>query len=361
MRYFVSGRRPRIARIARIAPFGPIALSALLAFTIVSAGAGRALAAPEDPEAEALINRGLDLREHGKDDEALAVFKKAFAKSPSPRARAQVALAEQALGLWTAAENDLVLSLAAGDDAWITKNRGALEGALAVVRRHLGSLEVRGTEGAEVLLDGVRLGALPMAAPFRVEAGRRTLELRAKGFHPSARNVEIAAGTVTRETVMLVALPPESATNGNGEPGAHGAGGREASGAAGADADPGRGQRLLGWAFAATGGALLVTGGVAFLVRKGIIDDYNNNCPGLGVNQPADCDGKIESARTWLTVAIVSLVGGGVFAIGGLTVVATADHPPPSRSSAASASGLRIGCAPSSLGDGATLTCTGSF
>lgn len=352
MRYFVSGRH------ARIAPFARIALSALLAFTAVSASAGRALAAPDDPEAEALINRGIDLREHGKDDEALAVFKKAFAKSPSPRARAQVALAEQALGLWTAAESDLASCLAAADDAWITKNRGALEGALAVVRRHLGSLDVRGTEGAEVLLDGVRLGTLPETAPFRVEAGRRTLELRAKGFHPSARNVEIVAGTVTRETVTLVALPAESAGDGNGDGdrGARGAAARDPSGALGADSDPGHGQRLLGWAFAATGGALLATGGVAFLVRKGIIDDYNNNCPGLGVNQPADCNGKIESARTWLTVAIVSLVGGGVFAIGGLTVVATAP-----RSSVASASGLRIGCAPSSLGSGASLTCSGSF
>jgi len=368
VRTFVSGRQmsfasfapfASFARLTRIAPrarSARVALSALLAFTAVSAGAGPAFAAPQDVEAEALINRGIDLREHGKDDEALGVFKKAYATSPSPRARAQVALAEQALGLWTAAESDLVLCLAAADDAWITKNRGALEGALAVVRRHLGSLEIRGTEGAEVFLDGVRLGTLPGTAPFRVEAGRRTLEVRAKGFHPSARNVEIAAGSVTRETVMLVALPPESVTEGNGEPAPRSSAGTERSGA-GADSDAGHGQRLLGWAFAATGGALLVTGGVSFLVRKGIIDDYNNNCPGLGVNQPADCNGKIESARTWLTVAIVSLVGGGVFAIGGLTVVATA----PRSSSASNPTGLRVGCAPSSLGSGASLTCAGSF
>ncbi len=342
-------------------PLSPLS-AAVLAVALVSAGAGHALAAPENAEADALINRGLDLREHGKDDEALAVFKQALAKAPSsPRARAQVALAEQALGLWTAAESDLALCLAAGDDPWITKNRAALEGALAVVRRHLGSLEVRGTEGAEVLLDGVRLGTLPATAPFRVEVGRRTLELRAKGFHPSARNVEIGSAGVTRETVMLVALAPDASGDAipNGEPGSRpsGAGGGRDATSAGADADPGKGQRLLGWAFAATGGALLVTGGVAFLVRKGIIDDYNNNCPGLGVNQPADCDGKIESARTWLTVGIVTLVGGGVFAIGGLTVVATA----PRSSNAASSSGLRIGCAPASLGSGATLTCAGSF
>lgn len=102
-----------------------VSLSALLAFTLLCAGARPAFAAPDDPDAEALINRGIELREHGKDDEALGVFKKAFAKSPTPRARAQVALAEQALGLWTAAESDLASCLAAADDAWITNAVGS--------------------------------------------------------------------------------------------------------------------------------------------------------------------------------------------------------------------------------------------
>lgn len=302
---------------------------------------------PED--ADALIARGVELREHGKDDEALAVFKKALATSPSPRARAQVGLAEQALGLWIAAESDLVLALGAVDDAWIAKNRGALEGALATVRRRLGSLEVRGTDGAEVVLDGVRLGVLPVTAPFRVEAGRRTLEIRAKGFHSTTRTLEVPAGGVSRETVSLVALTPDpvAATTG---PGAAG------SNDTGRGGDPGSGQRLLGWVFTGTGAALVITGGVGLLVRKGIVDDYNIRCPGLGVGQPADCDSKIESARTWLTVSILTLVGGGIFAIGGLTLVALAP-----RREASAAGRVRVGCAPSAMGGGAAVTCSGSF
>lgn len=319
-------------------------------FTACSARTSNALAAPPDDDAEALIARGIDLREHGKDDEALAVFKKALAKTPSPRARAQVALAEQALGLWVAAESDLVTALASESDTWIVKNRAALEGALALVRRRLGSLEVRGTEGAEVVLDGVRLGTLPVSSPFRVEAGKRTLELRAKGFHPTTRAIEVPAGGVARETVTLVALAAETAPAGTGT---------APTGPArttGMGEDAGRGQRLLGWAFAATGGALIVTGAVGLLVRKGIVDDYNVKCPGLGVGQPADCDDKIETARTWQTVSIVSLVGGGVFALGGLTLVLTA----PRRETSAS-SGVRVGCTPSSVRGGAAFMCTGSF
>jgi hypothetical protein len=308
-------------------------------------------AGPEEAEVEALITRGVELREHGKDDEALVVFKKALARSPTPRARAQVALAEQALGLWVAAEADLQLALAADTDPWIARNRAAIEGALATVRRHLGSLEVRGADGTDVLLDGVKLGTLPQAAPFRVEAGKRTLELRAKGFQGTTRAVEVPAGGVARETVTLVALRADAAPP---------AGASGASRAAGPDADVGRSQRLLGWAFAGTGGALLATGGVGFLVRKGIVDAYNTACPGLGAAQPADCDAKIESARTWLTVSIISLVAGGVFALGGVTLVATA----PRRESSAASTGVRVGCAPSSVRGGAlggAFGCTGSF
>jgi hypothetical protein len=313
-----------------------------LAALAAAVSPGRAAhAAADDEDAEALISRGIELRERGNDDEALSVFRIALAKAPSPRARAQVALAEQALGLWVPAESDLVAALAAADDAWIVRNQGALAGALAVVRRHVGSLEVRGTQGAEVLLDGVRLGALPAAAPFRVEAGKRTLELRAKGFHATTRAIEIPAGAVARETVSLVALPAEPA-----EP-------RAGSPVAGADADPGRGQRLIGWSFAGVGGALLLTGAAGMLVRSGIVSDYNDRCPGLGVGQPADCDDKISAANTWLTVSMVSLVGGGVFALGGLTLVLTT--PRRARPSAG------IGCGPVSARGGAYLGCAGSF
>jgi hypothetical protein len=329
--------------------------AALVVGLACSAHAASASAAPGTTEVDDLIARGIDLREHGRDDEALAVFKKALATSPVPRARAQVALAEQALGLWVAAEDDLVLALAVGSDPWITKNRGALEGALGVVRRHLGSLEIRGTDGAEILLDGVRLGALPATAPFRVEAGTRTLEVRANGFHPTSRSVEVPVGGVVRETVTLVPMPAET-----GAVDPHGA--RKAGSPTDEHGgDPGSTQRLLGWAFFGTGSALVIAGGVGFLVRKGIVDDYNTQCPGLGTAQPADCDSKISSAQTWLTVSIISMIGGGVFAVGGITLVATA--PRRDEASGASIGPVRIGCAPSAarLGAGGSLTCSGTF
>ena len=305
---FDLGSRSPLSRVTR----GPLA--ALLVFAAVTAHGRPALAAPDDAEAEALISRGIDLREHGKDDEALAVFKKALAKSPSPRARAQVALAEQALGLWVAAENDLVLALAADSDAWIAKNRGALEGALAVVRRHIGSLEVRGTDGAEVMLDGVRLGVLPRGQ--RVSRRGRTAHARAarQGLSSErARHRGPRGRRRSRDGHARRAASPRSPARGTGASRRRSSRGpaREtpiAIPAAASGSSAGRSR--------ASGARCSSPGGVGMLVRKGIVDDYNDRCPGLGVGQPADCDGKIDSARTWLTVSIVSLIAGGVFALG---------------------------------------------
>src|SRR5207244_1663513 len=49
---------------------------------------------------EALLDQGYALRERGDDDQALAKFQAAYRLAPEPRALAQIALAEQALGRW---------------------------------------------------------------------------------------------------------------------------------------------------------------------------------------------------------------------------------------------------------------------
>src|SRR5438046_3093385 len=97
--------------------------------------------AAQKTEIEKEIDAGLDLREKGKDREALEHFQKAYELSKGPRALAQMALAEQALGVWIDAEAHLKLALQSKEDKWIRGNRQVLEGALNVIQRRLGSLE----------------------------------------------------------------------------------------------------------------------------------------------------------------------------------------------------------------------------
>jgi hypothetical protein len=180
-----------------------------------------ALAQPS-AEADALIERGIQLREKGHDDQALVEFRHAYALSPSPRARAQMALAEQAVGSWVAAEEHLREALSAESDPWIAGRRAILTTAAAAIARHLGSLVVTGPpeSGARVLLDGVDVGPLPLDHPVRVEIGSRLVEVRAPGFYPVVRSVEVGPGMIARETVNLVRggeAPPTTSAASNEE------------------------------------------------------------------------------------------------------------------------------------------------
>ena len=328
-----------------------IALAACAALAFVAPFA-HADGPPSD--ADALLTKGVELREKGRDEEALEVFRQALAKSPSARARAQVALAEQALGMWVLAETDLSAALATTNDPWITKNRSALEGALAVIQKRIATLEVRGAEQADVYVDGVRIGA--GSGPFRVEAGKRTLEVRGAGFHSTTRTVELPPGGVARETVTLVPSPAAGSA-----PPPPAGGPRPDERPRPAQEDPGSGQRLLGWAFVGTGAALVATGGVGMFVRKGIIDEYNaTTCPGLGVDQPKSCDDQVSASRTWLTVSLLSLVGGGAFAVGGLVLVATAPSAEATPKSTA-ASRPSLACSPTTAPAGMAIACAGRF
>jgi len=166
--------------------------------------AGTASAAEPDP-VESAIHRGVELRKRGDDEQALQEFTKAYEASRSPRALAQMGLAEQALGRWVDAEVHLSGALEAKSDAWIQKNRPALESAAGTVAKHLGGLEVLGSPaGAEVLVGGNPAGHLPMDKPLRVPAGDVVIEVRQAGFRPITRTVNVTAGIMSRETIALV-------------------------------------------------------------------------------------------------------------------------------------------------------------
>jgi hypothetical protein len=170
----------------------------------------------DEAAAAALLERGNELRRAGRDEEALQVFERAQAKHPSPQARAQVALAEQALGRWVDAERDLAQALAADDNPWIAKNHAELIGALAHIRAHLGQLEILGSPaGATVLLNGARVGTLPLASPLTVAVGEAVVGVAADGYTPLSRKVTIEPGRLAREVIDLpglsLASPPAPA------------------------------------------------------------------------------------------------------------------------------------------------------
>jgi len=295
--------------------------------------------------ADAAIERGVRLREQGKDDEALAEFQRAYEESPTPRARAQMGLAEQALGQWVAADRDLRGATETHGDTWIESRRSVLESALKTIAGHLGSLEVRGKGASgDVYVDGVKVGTLPMEGARRVEVGTRTLEVRAPGFYPVSRPIIVLPGETTRETLDLVALPavgPLPAASPHAESRALAA----AEAPQAASNGPSRALAIVGFGLA---GASLALAFVGLAERASEISAYNADatCPGeASATQPAACADRLSSASTWRTVSIASFIGAGAFTATAVTLLVTAPKRPTATRSLACRGGFgTVGC-----------------
>lgn len=155
-----------------------------------------------------LLELGVQLRREQQDARALAVFQRAYALEPSPRARAQVALAQQALGDWVDAEANLLAALAL-DDPWISANRGPLERALEVVRDALATLSIDSSlPGAEVYLNRRFLGRTPLYG-LRLSAGDYDIELKHAAADAVKGRLTLAARTHVQRHVEFVIRAPQ--------------------------------------------------------------------------------------------------------------------------------------------------------
>jgi PEGA domain len=175
-----------------------VVVVAVVITSMVSMPLRRAHAA-DTSKADALVNQAVELRRDGDDQGALPLLVQAYGMSHSPRTTAQLGLCEQAMGRWTDAEIYLTESLKAENDAWIRKNRRTLEDAIVIVKSHIARVEIEGEpEGAEIWINGILAGKLPLSAPVRVSAGELELELRAPGFVRETKTMRLEAGQYQR-------------------------------------------------------------------------------------------------------------------------------------------------------------------
>jgi hypothetical protein len=183
-------------------------LGALVACVLLL-GAVPALAS-DAAEVEALIKQALDLRRQQKDPLAYPLLQKAHALGSTPRTAAQLGLVEINLGYWLDAERHLSESLAAKRDVWVNQHRAVLEQNLEKARKAIGEVLVVGTpSGAEIEVNGKAVGTLPMQAPVRLGEGPARIEVRAPGYEPASRSLNVVGGQ--REQIAL-ALDPAKAS-----------------------------------------------------------------------------------------------------------------------------------------------------
>lgn len=276
-----------------------------------------------------LIHEGVQLRRQGRNAEALEAFQRAYGIRPTLRAQAQIALAQQALGQWVAAEKGLEAVLVSQQDPWIQRHRVALEMALDTVRRHLGTLEVdTNLGGAEIFVDGRLVGRAPLPEQgVRVAAGSVRIEVRTAAGASMVRDTMVPAEGVARASI--VALQVSDAETGF-------QGGQ--SSAAVADKEEGpvaqaamvrqsaRGSwGLRGPAWVALGASvpLLGTAVTAHVVRQNNAVIYNDDgrCFRDGLTRDQRCGHVRDRVQLAEVIAIIAYALTGASAIAGLVML----------------------------------------
>jgi hypothetical protein len=290
---------------------------------MVSTLSSAALAANESAEVEALLKRGIQLRRDGADEDALAVFLEAEAKSPSSvRVLLHVATAAQAASKWVMADEYLEKASSHQEDDYYQRYTNEIEEVRAATALRVGRFRVLGEpDGAEVILNGESIGTLPMETPKTIEAGSYVLEVTKPGFYALRRPIAVRGGVLTRETVELNQRPAGAAASGAGD--AAGAGGD-------VDLYDSAGNRQdwwkSSWVTWSLGGAAVasgVTSGIAFFLRHRATEHWNDNARCLDPAAPdaprssvcADVRDDIDQAEQ---VGIISGVIGIGFAGGAL-------------------------------------------
>lgn len=320
----------------------------------VFVGAGAVAAQSSNSPLTTILLHGVQLRQQGQDEAALAEFRRADQLSHEPRITAQIGLAEQALQRWVDASRHLREALLSSQDAYIVRHRAELEPALAEVERHLGAVVVTGgVQGAEVWSDGTLLGVLPMNEPVRALQGLRSIEVRAPGYETAHESVRVDVAAVARLVVSLRPSPVERPrVSDTMTPPPLGA------------VRPSSARRTSGWITLFGGLGVGAVGGVGLWLWQSNVGSFNDaGCyvdetgaqVGGGRNlPPGQCRTYMSTASTWQTVAFAGLAAGAASMIVGTVLLATS----PSRATSGGQVVLRgcsLGTAP--LG----VTCTGAF
>lgn len=297
--------------------------------------------------AAALLQEGVQRRAEGKDEQALLLFRQADALDSTPKSRAQLALAEQSLGMWVSAEKHLRDALGRVGDPWIEKNRALLESSLTRIAAELGFVDVMGApQGADIFVDGERVGQSPLEAPARAAAGTRLIEVKAAGYEPYSRRVLVRSGEVSRERGVFVKQRAEDAS----------ARTAEKNGPRYVEVSTASPLRTVGWVGLGAGVAAGLFGAASFAIRQNYVDNYNTDqsCPGTtAADQPVGCASKQSGASRWTAIGVTSLIAGGVLMTTGLTFVLVA----PNHHTKVPVSKVEGGCGLA----GAGFSCGGTF
>jgi tetratricopeptide (TPR) repeat protein len=189
-----------------------VALVAFLVFSPLASSLDAAAAPPETPasepkaveEARLRFQKGVQLFKEWSFEAALAEFRKAYQLAPSYRVLYNIAQVHYELKNYVDALKAFrqYLNEGAGDVA--TDRRTQVEAEIRKLEGRVGYIEViANVDTAQVAIDDVPVGILPMKAPILVNPGVRRVSVTKPGFGTTARNVTIAGGDHAQVQIEL--------------------------------------------------------------------------------------------------------------------------------------------------------------
>jgi tetratricopeptide (TPR) repeat protein len=166
-------------------------------------------AAEDKDKAKALLAEGLDFNRQGQHAQALEKFQAAFAAYPSPKLHFNIGQVELALDHPVEAMEAFEKFLALVPDARPEDKKDA-KSAVAQLAKKLGRLQIKcETKGAEVAVDGKKVGHVPLPGPQWATPGSHQVTLTHEGFAPATERVEMTTGSIA---LVVIRLAPPATT-----------------------------------------------------------------------------------------------------------------------------------------------------
>lgn len=181
----------------------------MLAVT-TSSGYSSADEAPAKLEARAYYKEGVAFVREGDFVGAVEAFRRAYAVSPNYAVLFNLGQAHAALGQSVEAVHSLERFLTDGGDHIAPARRREVAAIIARERAHIARIELDvSPEGAEVFIDGRRLGLAPIEAED-VPAGDHVIVARLAGYMPAIETFTLTGGSKREVALTLAAEPHET-------------------------------------------------------------------------------------------------------------------------------------------------------
>lgn len=253
-------------------------------------------------KAVARYQRGQELYTERNFPAALVEFRKAYELAPNYRVLYNIGQVCYQMQDYVCALRSLEQYLVDGSADLPEARKQAVEQEVKALKARIGYLDVRSTpDGADLSVDDVPAGTLPLKAPLAVGTGRHRLTVTLAGHAPVTRTVDVAGQDTLKVDVPLIALRgPEAATSNVPAP----------------KAENRHAMTTWSWIGYGVGAGLLAGGGVTGAMALGPASDVRSKL----YTSEADADSDRSKAKNLALVSDV-LLAAGIVTVAATTIL----------------------------------------